>query len=46
MTVAEENMFKLAECGKFDITCLAHNSSGYDAQFILKHCYVNKNVQL
>ena len=34
-----EYVFTLNSLGKFEIRAVAHNSSGYDSQFIARHCF-------
>jgi hypothetical protein len=34
-------VFKLQASNKFVVTAIAHNSSGYDAQFVLQRCFIH-----
>jgi G:T-mismatch repair DNA endonuclease (very short patch repair protein) len=36
-----DHVFTLNATKRFRVIAIAHNSSGYDAQFILRHCLVN-----
>jgi G:T-mismatch repair DNA endonuclease (very short patch repair protein) len=39
LTEFNQYMLELNASGLFEITAIAHNSSGYDAQFIAQHCF-------